>query len=111
LIVPWLHGGAQNGTATAQAAGVSAVGAALASRYRRREPERTLLHATVRAPWKTFLAEVEEGGEAGASLPGFVVGEFERYLACGDGSLTPSGAFAAHPRARVCAGALRRVRR
>jgi hypothetical protein len=111
LIVPWLHGGAQNGTATAQAAGVSAVGAALASRYRRREPERTLLHSTVRAHWKTFLAEVEEGGEAGASLPGFVVGEFERYLACGDGSLTPSGAFAAHPRARVCAGALRRVRR
>src|SRR5207248_8638891 len=48
-----------------------------------RKPERTLLHATVRAHWKTFLAEVEEGGEATASLPRFVVGEFERYLACG----------------------------
>src|SRR5216683_2692173 len=75
--------GAQNGTATAQAAGVSAVAAPLASRYRRREPERTLLHSTVRAHWKTFLGEVEERGEAGASLPRFVVGEFERYLACG----------------------------
>ncbi len=75
--------GAQNGTATAQAAGVSAVAAPLGSRYRRREPERTLLHTTVRAHWKTFLAEVEERGEGGASLPRFVVGEFERYLACG----------------------------
>src|SRR6266849_2476521 len=55
----------------------------VASRYRRREPELTLLHSTVRAHWKTFLAEVEERGEAGASLPRFVVGEFERYLACG----------------------------
>jgi hypothetical protein len=55
----------------------------VASRYRRREPERTLLHATVRAHWKTFLAEVEEGSGAGGSLPRFVVGEFERYLACG----------------------------
>jgi hypothetical protein len=27
-----------------------------------------------------FLAEVEERGEAGASLPWFVVGEFERYI-------------------------------
>jgi len=111
LIVPWLHVGGQNGTATAQAAGVSAVAAPLGSRYRRLEPERTLLHTTVRAHWKTFLAEVEERGEGGASLPRFVVGEFERYLACGDGSLTPSGAFAADPRARVCAGALHRVRR
>jgi hypothetical protein len=73
---------AQNRTAT-QAAGVSAVAAPFASRYRRREPERTLLHATVRAHWKTFLAEVEERGEAGASLPRFVVGEFDRSLACG----------------------------
>ncbi len=75
-------GGAANGTAPARPAGESAI-APVASRYRRREPERTLLHATVRAHWKTFLAEVEEGGETGASLPRFVVGEFERYLACG----------------------------
>jgi len=37
----------------------------------------------VRTHWKTFLAEVEERGEMSASLPRFVVGEFERYLACG----------------------------
>ena len=49
--------------------------------YRRREPERTLLYSTVREHWKTFLAETEE--RAGASLPRFVVGEFERYLGCG----------------------------
>jgi hypothetical protein len=101
--------GGADGTVAERAAGESA-SASVASRYRRREAERTLLHATVRAHWKTFLGEVEEGS-AGASLPGFVVGEFERYLACGDGSLTPSGDFAAHPRARVCAGALHRVRR
>jgi hypothetical protein len=75
-------GGAANGTVPARPAGESAI-APVASRYRRREPERTLLHATVRAHWKTFLAEVDEGGEASASLPRFVVGEFERYLACG----------------------------
>ncbi len=46
-------------------------------------PERTLLYATVRAHLKPFLAEMEERGEAGASLPRFVVGEFERYLAYG----------------------------
>ena len=75
-------GGAANGTVPARPAGESAI-APVASRYRRREPERTLLHATVRAHWKTFLAEVDERGEAGPSLPRFVVGEFERYLACG----------------------------
>ena len=51
-------GGAANGTVPARPAGESAI-APVASRYRRREPERTLLHATVRAHWKTFLAEVE----------------------------------------------------
>src|SRR5438128_3041169 len=39
--------------------------------YRRREPERTLLHATVRTHLKTFLAEMEQRGD-GAGLPGFV---------------------------------------
>src|ERR1700682_3646431 len=57
------NGGAA-GRVAARAAGGSAI-APVASRYRRREPERTLLHATVRAHWKTFLAEVEERGEAG----------------------------------------------
>lgn len=66
-----------------QAARESDFAAPPASRYRRREPERTFLHATVRTHWKTFLAEVEERGEMSASLPRFVVGEFERDLACG----------------------------
>src|SRR5262249_2347895 len=35
----------------------------------------------VRTHLKTFLAEME--GEGGASLPRFVLGEFERYLGCG----------------------------
>src|SRR5882762_7450792 len=83
--------------------------------YRRREPERTLLHATVRAHWKTFLAEMEKLGEAGANLPRFVAGEFERYLecgilangfarvrcqACGDELLVAAG-LAAHPREQI----------
>src|SRR5713226_776311 len=73
---------AAKGTAPPLVAGERAI-APVASRYRRREPERTLLHAIVRAHWKTFLAKVEDGNEAGASLPRFVVGDFERYLACG----------------------------
>jgi hypothetical protein len=46
--------GGADGTVAERAAGESAI-APVASRYRRREPERTLLHATVRAHWKTFL--------------------------------------------------------
>ena len=41
-----------------------------------------MLHETVRADLKTFLAEMEQRGD-GAGLPGFVVMECERYLACG----------------------------
>jgi hypothetical protein len=52
------------------------------SAYRRREPESTLLHATVRAHLKTFLTQVEQRSD-GAGLPRFVVSEFERYLSCG----------------------------
>src|SRR5437588_3671879 len=62
-------------------AGSASSDAAPSRGYRRREPEGTLLHATVREHWKTFLAEMEERGEAG--LPRFVVGEFKRYLTCG----------------------------
>ncbi len=40
---------------------------------------------------------MEQRGDV-AGLPGSVISEFERYLACGDGGLTPSGAFAGHPR-------------
>ena len=56
--------------------------AATSPGYRRREPDRTLLHATVRAHLRTFLAEIEQRGD-GAGLPGFVITEFERYLECG----------------------------
>jgi hypothetical protein len=51
------------------------------SANRRREPDRPLLHQTVRAHLKTFLAETEQRGD-GAGLPSFVIAEFERYLAC-----------------------------
>jgi hypothetical protein len=50
--------------------------------YRRRQPESTLLHETIRENLKTFLAHVEERGD-GIGLPRFVISEFERYLACG----------------------------
>jgi hypothetical protein len=36
----------------------------------------------VREHWSTFLAEVAERTDGG-SLPGFVIAEFERFLACG----------------------------
>ena len=62
--------------------GVPSSGVAANSAYRRREPDLTLLHQTVRADLKKFLAEMEQRGD-GAGLPGFVVAEFERYLACG----------------------------
>jgi len=49
-------------------------------RYRRREPEKSLLHETVRSHLKSFLAELEQDM---SGLPRFVVAEFERYLRCG----------------------------
>jgi hypothetical protein len=48
--------------------------------YRRREPEKSLLHATVRQHLESFLAELAQDG---SGLPRFVVAEFERYLRCG----------------------------
>ena len=72
-----------------------AAGSKEPSDYRRREPEQTLLHQTVRAHWKTLLAEVAQRTDGG-SLPGFVIAEFERYLACG---------VLAHGFARVHCGA------
>jgi hypothetical protein len=55
----------------------------LAGKWRRREPENTLLHATVRAHLRTFLEEARGRTAEGAGLPRFVGAEFERYLACG----------------------------
>ena len=50
--------------------------------YRRREPEKSLLHRTIREHLRTFLAETEARND-GSGLPRFVVAEFERYLRCG----------------------------
>jgi len=55
----------------------------LTGKWRRREPERTVLHATVRAHLRTFLEEARARTDEGAGLPRFVEAEFERYLACG----------------------------
>ena len=82
-------GGAGDGACTAPAsAGLG---------YRRREPERTLLHATVRAHLKTFLAEMEQRGD-GVGLPGFVISEFRTVPRL------------RHPRPRLCPGPLLLVR-
>src|SRR6266849_3696731 len=71
--------------------GACTASATARSGYRRREPGRTLLHATVRAHLKRFLAEMEQGD--GAGLPGFVTSEFERL-----------------PRVRILAHGFARVR-
>ena len=53
-------------------AGRCGCAASAGSGYRRREPERTLLHATVRGDLKTFLAGMEQRDDCG-DLPGFVI--------------------------------------
>ncbi len=61
------------------------------SRYRRREPEKSLLHQIVRGHLKTFLAETEQDGNG---LPRFVVAEFrEDVLACPCGGRRKVSAF------------------
>ena len=52
------------------------------AKYQRREPEKSILYEAVRTNWKTLLAEIAQRTDGG-SLPGFVIGEFERYLGCG----------------------------
>src|SRR5258705_13181358 len=68
--------------------------------YRRREPERTLLHATVRAHLKTFLAEMEQRGD-GAGLPGFVISGLSGTSLAASSS-TASRGCAARPAATNC---------
>jgi len=51
--------------------------------YRRREPEKTALHAVVRQNLETLLEEARERSEGGYGYPGFVEKEFRRYLDCG----------------------------
>lgn len=63
-------------------------GAALAPlaegvRYRRREPERTLLHQVVRTRLEPFLAAARERSASGRGLPAHVEGDLRGYLDCG----------------------------
>jgi hypothetical protein len=51
--------------------------------YRRRQPERTVLHRVVREHLGTVLDEARRRNEDGAGYPAFVEREFEKYLACG----------------------------
>jgi hypothetical protein len=53
--------------------------AALGHGYRRRQPEATVLHQSVRGHLSSFLAEAAERG----GLPRFVARDFTRYLECG----------------------------
>ncbi len=49
-------------------------------KYKRREPEKTLLYETVREHLATFISDLERQGD---SLPGYVESAFEAYLDCG----------------------------
>jgi hypothetical protein len=53
------------------------------ARYRRREPERTVLHEVVRDELETFLARARERSEHGRGLPAFVERELRAYVDCG----------------------------
>jgi hypothetical protein len=60
-------------------------GAALAplARYRRREPEKTLLHAVVRDRLEPFLAAARDRSPSGRGLPAHVERDLRAYLDCG----------------------------
>lgn len=60
-------------------------GAALqpARRYRRREPERTLLHAVVREHLEPFLAAARNRSTTGRGLPAHVERDLRAYVGCG----------------------------
>src|SRR6266545_7233173 len=51
--------------------------------YRRREPEKTLLHQVIRERLEPFLAAAREGSAHGRGLPTFVERELRAYLDCG----------------------------
>ena len=52
------------------------------ARYRRRQPERTLLYRTVQGHLATWL-ELTRDSASGTSVPAHVEREFRRYLECG----------------------------
>jgi hypothetical protein len=63
-------------------------GAALAAlpgapAYRRREPEKTLLHAVVRDRLEPFLAAARDRSPSGRGLPAHVERDLRAYLDCG----------------------------
>jgi hypothetical protein len=51
--------------------------------YRRRRPERTVLHRLVREHLETYLAGAEEADPLGNGVPRFVEARFRAYLRCG----------------------------
>jgi hypothetical protein len=51
--------------------------------YRRREPEKTLLHAVVRDRLEPFLAATRERSPSGRGLPAHVERDLRAYLDCG----------------------------
>jgi len=51
--------------------------------YRRRDPEKTLLHRVVRERLETFLAAARERSAHGRGLPAFVERELRAYIDCG----------------------------
>jgi hypothetical protein len=53
------------------------------ARYRRREPEHTILHAVVRERLESFLATARERSANGRGLPPFVERDLRGYLDCG----------------------------
>ena len=55
----------------------------LPSRWRRREPERTALHAVVRGHLAELLDDARRRSDSGTGYPAFVGHEFSRYLDCG----------------------------
>src|ERR1700745_570078 len=70
------------------------------SPYRRREPEGTLLHATVRAHLKTFLAQVEQRGDGAGYRVSWAPISSAPWLAASSPPASP--ACAAHRAATRC---------
>ena len=68
------------GTAVAPFVRVLRSESAKPASYRRREPEKTLLHRTIREHLSTFLRDLEE---ADVRLPRTVTKELQAYLSCG----------------------------
>ena len=51
--------------------------------YRRREPEKTVLHEVIRDHLESFLEDGRSSSPTGEGYPRFIEHEFRRYLSCG----------------------------